>query len=89
MSRVCRIAVRAFAVVYLLALAIFLIGTFGLFGQERDPLSAVFLLPIGLPWIYYLDAIPDAARAWVGAAAPLLNLIILGALCRVIGARRS
>jgi len=29
-------------VLYLMALALTLIGTFGLFGQERDPLAGVF-----------------------------------------------
>ncbi len=89
MTRVCRFVVRGFFVLYMFALAIFLVGTFGLFGQEQDPLSAVFLLPIGLPWIFILDSIPDPARAWVGAATPLLNLIILVVLCRILGLRRS
>lgn len=89
MTRVCRIVVIAFAVAYVLALALFLIGTFGLFGQERDPLSAVFLLPIGVPWILFLDSIPNGARPWVGAATPALNLLILVLVCRAIRARRT
>lgn len=89
MTRVCRVVVKVFAIAYVLALALFLVGVFGLFGQEEDPLSAVFLLPLGLPWIFFLDSIPDPARVWIGAATPLLNLIILTLLCRVMGGRRS
>lgn len=89
MRRVCRFVVSAFFVLYLLALAIFLVGVFGLFGQEQDPLSAVFLLPLGLPWIYFVDAIPGSARAWVAAATPVLNLIILAGLCRAFSGRRA
>lgn len=42
-------AFYVFVVLYLLALALLAIGTFGWFGQEQDPLSGVFLLPFGLP----------------------------------------
>jgi hypothetical protein len=46
-----------FAGLYAFALLIFLIGTFGWFGQETDPLSGVFLLPLGLPWNLLADRI--------------------------------
>ncbi len=46
----CRIVVLAFVVLYVSALALLAIGTFGWFGQERDPLSGVGLIPLGLPW---------------------------------------
>lgn len=39
-----------FAVLYCIALMLFAIGVFGWFGQDKDPLSATFLLPLGLPW---------------------------------------
>ena len=39
-----------------------LIGTFGLFGQEKDPLSAVFLIPLGLPWFIWVDGFPESLR---------------------------
>jgi len=39
-----------------------LIGTFGLFGQEKDPLSAVFLIPLGLPWFIWVVGFPERLR---------------------------
>ena len=39
-----------FVLIYALALLLFLIGTFGWFGQDRDPLAGIFLMPIGMPW---------------------------------------
>jgi hypothetical protein len=90
MSRLCRIALAVFAVLYVLALGLLLIGTFGLFGNERDPLSAVFLVPLGLPWNLLLDGFSDAARPWLAALAPLLNVLAIWILCRVTAAvRRS
>ena len=84
---ICRIILAIFALLCLLALALFLIGTFGLFGQEKDPLSAVFLLPLGLPWNLLLDPLPDAVRPWAAALAPLLNLILLWLICNGIARR--
>lgn len=69
-------------VLYLVALVLLLIGTFGLFGQERDPLAGVFLVPLGLPWVVWMDGLPDALLPWVGIFAPLINLAVLALLCR-------
>jgi hypothetical protein len=73
------------------ALALLLIGTFGLFGQERDPLAGVFLMPLGLPWVLWLDDLPEPALPWVGILAPLINLALLALFCRLIrrGAQRG
>lgn len=79
---VCVWVMRAFIALYLLALALFLVGTFGLFGQTRDPLSGVFLMPLGLPWNRFVDFAPQSAWPWLAALAPLLNIGILAALCR-------
>jgi hypothetical protein len=89
MPRLCRFVIIAFAVLAACALGLFAIGTLGLFGAERDPLSAVFLLPLGLPWNLLIASSPDALRPWLAAAAPLLNLLILWAGCRAIHRRRS
>ena len=70
-------ALVAFAALYLLALALWLAGTYGWFGQEQDPLSGVFLLPLGLPWNLLADRAGFAGAA-VMAAAPLINAAILG-----------
>ena len=79
---VCKWALRVFAGLYFVALALFLIGTFGLFGQERDPLSGVFLMPLGLPWVLWLDLFPEPVRPWLAALSPLLNLAVLSLFCR-------
>ncbi len=74
---------------YVAALALFVIGTFGLFGQEQDPLAGVFLVPLGLPWNLWLDGLPDAVRLWLAVLAPALNVFLLAALCRVATSSRS
>ena len=61
---------------YAFAVFIWLVGTFGLFGQERDPLSAVFLLPLGLPWNFLGDRM-GATGAALGVGAPAINAAIL------------
>ncbi len=78
----CKWIIRIVGVLYLFALALLLIGTFGLFGQERDPLAGVFLMPFGLPWVLWLDRFPEALLTWLAALAPLLNLAMLTLLCR-------
>lgn len=82
--RACGLIVAAFAALYALALAILIIGAFGLFGQPRDPLSGVFLLPLGLPWNLWLDGAPEAALPWLAALAPALNMALLWLLCRAL-----
>ncbi|MCB1387536.1 MAG: hypothetical protein KDK12_00025 [Rhodobacteraceae bacterium] len=88
MRSICRWLVRLFALAYLLALALLVVGTFGLFGQESDPLSGIFLVPLGLPWNRWVDLLPDGLAMWGAVLAPLLNLIILGLLCRLSGGNR-
>jgi hypothetical protein len=79
--RLCRIAIRGLVVVYVLALLLFLTGTFGWFGSPQGPLAGVFLVPLGLPWNLLLDWAPDRLRAVLAAAAPILNIAILSAIC--------
>jgi hypothetical protein len=70
-----------FLTLYLIAFFLYLIGTFGWFGQARDPLSGVFLMPLGLPWNLIADKIVGERIATFGAAigvlSPLVNLGIL------------
>ncbi len=61
---------------YLVALAVLAMGTFGWFGQEQDPLSGVFLLPLGLPWNILADR-AGLGGALVAILAPLVNAGIL------------
>ncbi len=85
----CKWIIWIAAVLYLAALALLLIGTFGLFGQERDPLAGVFLMPLGLPWVLWLDGVPEQFMPWFAASAPLLNLVLLVMLCRIFARRNS
>lgn len=67
---------------YVIALAVFLIGVFGLFGQPSDPLGGLFLIPLGFPWFFAADAVPEAAKMWVAGLAPLVNIFIFRWLAR-------
>ena len=69
-------AFAAFVVLYIAALLLFLIGTFGWFGQETDPLSGVFLIPLGLPWNLLADWL-GLRGVLVGVLTPLINGVIL------------
>lgn len=73
---------------YVIALGLLIIGTYGLFGQETDPLSGVFLIPLGMPWIWPADRLGMVGRA-VAILAPLVNLLILFAIYRLLARRRS
>lgn len=66
-----------FLVLYLFALIIWLIGTFGLFGNEQDPLSGVFLVILGQPWTGLVGYLPEAIWPYAGALAPLANLGVI------------
>ena len=68
-----------FVALYAIALLLLAIGTFGWFGQERDPLSGVFLMPLGLPWNILADR-AGFANAAVAILAPLVNAAILYAI---------
>lgn len=65
-----------FLILWLLALFLLAVGTFGWFGQEKDPLSGVFLLPLGLPWNILADKIGLASAA-AAALTPAINLGII------------
>ena len=63
---------------YVFALALFFVGAFGLFGAERDPLSGIFLIPLGWPWNVFTDLFPEVAWTWIAATMPAINAAILG-----------
>lgn len=65
-----------FLVLYASAAFLLLIGTFGWFNQEKDPLSGVFLMPLGLPWNLLADRLFGAGLA-VGLLSPAVNAMIL------------
>lgn len=61
---------------YAAALLILMIGLYGWFGQEKDPLSAVFLIPLGLPWNILADALMGATLL-AALLSPAINAAIL------------
>jgi hypothetical protein len=73
-----------FTVLYILALLIYAVGVFGWFGQERDPVSGVFLVLLGWPWSGLVDRFPEATWPWLSALAPLLNVGILAAILAML-----
>lgn len=83
MRLVCRILNLRFALAYLIALGILAIGTFGMFGAEKDPLAGVLLIPLGLPWNLLVDLSPEELWPWLGSMAPAVNLMIFYGLCRL------
>ena len=68
-----RTAFWLFLALYIAALGLFATSTLGWFGQEKDPLGAVFLIPLGLPWNLAADHLGLASTA-VALGAPLINL---------------
>ncbi|MHA1128148.1 MAG: hypothetical protein ACTSRN_04240 [Alphaproteobacteria bacterium] len=80
----CKIILWILIIAYIVALVLWAVGTFGLFGQETDPLSGIFLIPLGMPWNFLADYIPESMRAYAGVVAPLINIGILSLICRVI-----
>jgi hypothetical protein len=88
MTGFCKWTLRLLALAYALALAVGLIGTFGWLGQARDPLSWVFVILLGQPWVAWIGDLPDPVRMWVAALAPLLNLFLLAVVCGVITRHR-
>lgn len=77
-------AFRIFVVIYAIALVLLAIGTFGWFGQEKDPLSAVFLFPLGLPW----NVLADKAGIAGPAAMVLAPAVTAAILCWLAYRRR-
>ena len=87
MRRPCHIVLITFAGLYVVALSLFVIGTFGLFGSKSGPLAGIFLIPLGLPWNMMLEASPAPALPWLAASAPIVNLLVLWGMCRLSGLR--
>ena len=89
MRRVCQIILIGFAVLYGLALGLFVIGTYGLFGSPSGPLAGIYLVPLGLPWTQMISAFPERLWPWLGILAPALNLLIVLLICRWMASREA
>lgn len=72
-----------FCILYALALAALLAGTVGWLA-DRDPLSAVFVVVLGQPWVRWMDRLPEALWPLAAALTPAINAAILFALCRLV-----
>jgi hypothetical protein len=77
----CRILIWVFGVLYAGALLLFAAGTWGWLGAKKDPLSGVFLIPLGFPWTLGVDRFPENLWPVLMALAPAINLLILMAIC--------
>jgi hypothetical protein len=83
--RLCRWLLTGFLLLYVAALVLFVIGHFGLFGSQPGPLSGIFLVPLGVPWIYLANVVPitESGLIWVGLLSPLINLVLIYSICRL------
>lgn len=79
----CRKVFNVFLVLYLIAIGLFLSGTFGLFGSDTGPLAGIFLIPLGMPWVFLSDFFPTQFAPWIGIGAPLINLLLIRMICRL------
>jgi hypothetical protein len=83
-----RSAAWLLTVLYVLALVVFIVGNFGLFGFDKDPLSAVYLLVLGWPWLVLTEDLPERLLMVSALIAPLINIVILQSLGSLLGRRR-
>ena len=86
-QRVCRVLIIVYILLYLIALAVAIVGTRGLFGVQPDGLMAVYLLFLGMPWtlvlpVLPLGSMPELLGQLIVAGLPILNLICLVWFCR-------
>jgi len=83
----CKVILIGFCILYALAMALWALGTFGWFGVEKNPLSGVFLIILGQPWVRWVDVLPE--MFWPGGAvlAPLINVAIISSICAYLARR--
>ena len=79
-----RAVLAVFLLVYLFALAVFVVGEYGLFGMPKDPLAGILILPLGLPWILFFDPESNGLGVVEAALCPLVNFAILYGVYRIM-----
>ena len=85
----------SFAAAYALALFLLAVDTWGWLGAERDPLSGIFLIPLGMPWTLFIgsvgkfDQFGGVSHAVLAMLAPAINLAILFSICSTLRRRHS
>jgi hypothetical protein len=84
----CRLVIWLFAGIYVLAIAVFLIGSLGWFGAKAGPLSGLYLVLLGQPWVRFVDSLPEPVLTVAVVLTPAINLAILYVICRLLGSRR-
>ena len=82
-----RLFVWGFVILYAAALLAYGAGTFGWAGFEKDPLSGIFLILLGQPWVILFELLPEFVRPVVAVLAPLANLAILVGIFRLADRR--
>lgn len=78
-----RVLLTAFSTAYLLALLAWGAGIWGWLGTPPDPLSAVWLVLLGQPWVRWIDSLPESLWPFAAAISPLFNLAGLWFLFRL------
>lgn len=82
MSDLFKWLMRIWSILYVLAVLFFIVGHFGLFGSPQGPLAGVFLVPLGIPWVRYVDRFPEPLWPWLAAGSPLVNILLIYGLHR-------
>ena len=78
-------------------MALFLLAgeTWGWLSAYRDPLSGMFLMPLGMPWTFFIgpvgkfDPFGGVSPAVLVMLAPAVNLAILFSICSTLRRRHS
>ena len=83
----CRIFIALFTLLYVLALMVFLTGTYGWFGQDTGPLAGIFLIPLGMPWI--LVNLGDPYDGYLALLSPIVSIALLWIACQYFSKRHS
>ena len=85
----------SFAAAYALALFLLAVDTWGWLGADRDPLSCIFLIPLGMPWTLFIgsvgkfDPFGGVSPAVLAMLAPAIYLAILFSICSTLRRRHS
>jgi hypothetical protein len=85
----------SFAAAYTLALFLLAVDTWGWLSDDRDPLSGLFLIPLGMPWTLFIgpvgkfDPFGGVSPAVLAMLAPAINLAILFSICSTLRRRHS
>jgi hypothetical protein len=84
----CDIIKWTLAAAYAVALLLRISSAWGWIGAEHS-LSAVLLIPLGLPWNRFIDYFSETHPAVLTVLAPAFNLAILFSICSTLRRRRK